>query len=150
MLQLQVFFSRSPNILKFFIVFIKIQDCLVQVSTLQPTESSIMQKFVIQLLIKIKNLKIAYDEHFYPLYFILVQVFGKILSSLPNKKILDWSNWKVFADNKINVTEKSKICFQKGTKHCGKRRKCWLPAFSLFPLMSLKGFFSISLKVGIV
>ena len=26
-----------------------------------------------------------------------------------------------------------KHCFGKGRKHCGKGRKCWLPAFSLFP-----------------
>ena len=26
-------------------------------------------------------------------------------------------------------------------KHCGKRRKCWLPALSLFPTMFSKGFF---------
>ena len=25
-------------------------------------------------------------------------------------------------------------------KHCGKRRKCWLPAFSPFPTMFSKGF----------
>ena len=29
--------------------------------------------------------------------------------------------------------EKTEICFGKGRKHCGKRRKCWLPAFSPFP-----------------
>ena len=32
------------------------------------------------------------------------------------------------------------ICFGKGRKHCGKRRKCWLPAFSSFPIMFSKGF----------
>ena len=36
-----------------------------------------------------------------------------------------------------------------GRKHCGKRRKCWLPAFSPFPTMFLKDFCSESLKVGI-
>ena len=36
---------------------------------------------------------------------------------------------------------KIEICFGKGRKHCGKRRKCWLPAFSPFPTMFLKGFF---------
>ena len=29
----------------------------------------------------------------------------------------------------------------KDRKHCGKRRKCWLPAFSSFPTMFSKGFF---------
>ena len=27
---------------------------------------------------------------------------------------------------------KTEICFGKGRKHCGKKRKCWLPAFSPF------------------
>ena len=31
-----------------------------------------------------------------------------------------------------------KTCFGKGIKHCGKRRKCWLPAFSPFPTMFSK------------
>ena len=38
-------------------------------------------------------------------------------------------NWKI------------EICFRKGGKCCGKRRKCWLPAFSPFPTMFLDGFF---------
>ena len=29
-----------------------------------------------------------------------------------------------------------------GRKYCGKRRKCWLPAFSPFPTMFSKGFSS--------
>ena len=33
------------------------------------------------------------------------------------------------------------MCFVKGRKHCGKRRKCWLPAFYPFPTMYSKGFF---------
>ena len=33
------------------------------------------------------------------------------------------------------------IWFGKGRKHCGKRRKCWWPAFSPFPTMFSKGFF---------
>ena len=33
------------------------------------------------------------------------------------------------------------ICFEKGTKNCRKRRKCWLLAFSPFPTMFSKGFF---------
>ena len=38
-----------------------------------------------------------------------------------------------------------------GRKHCGKSRKCWLPASSPFPTMLSKAFFiSWSLEVGIV
>ena len=33
------------------------------------------------------------------------------------------------------------IYFWKGRKHCGKRRKFWLPAFSPFPTMFSKGLF---------
>ena len=33
---------------------------------------------------------------------------------------------------------KIKISFGKGRKHCGKRRKCWLPAFSPFPTLFSK------------
>ena len=36
---------------------------------------------------------------------------------------------------------KIKICRGKSRKHCGKRRKCWLPAFSPFATMFSKGFF---------
>ena len=36
---------------------------------------------------------------------------------------------------------KIQICYGRGRKPCGKRRKCWLPAFSLFPKMFSKGFF---------
>ena len=28
---------------------------------------------------------------------------------------------------------KTEPCFEMGRKHCGKRRKCWFPAFSTFP-----------------
>ena len=59
------------------------------------------------------------------------------LISLPN----DRSKLKKSEYNKINVTEKKNFCFGKGRKHCGKRRKCWLPAFSPFPTMFSKAFF---------
>ena len=43
---------------------------------------------------------------------------------------------------------KTEIHFGMVRKHCGKRRKCWLPAFSPFPAMFSKGFyFSWLLKV---
>ena len=42
--------------------------------------------------------------------------------------------------NKCNL--KTKIPFGMGRKHCGRRRKCWLPAFSPFPTMFSKCFFS--------
>ena len=71
----------------------------------------------------------------------LGNVGNKTLTLLRNDKILDQSKWKAFADDKVNVAEKLKFVFGKGRKHCGKRRKCWLPAFSLFLTMFSKGFF---------
>ena len=38
------------------------------------------------------------------------------------------------------------ICVGKSRKHCGKRRKCWLPAFSPFPTLFSKTFFSRGVK----
>ena len=51
-----------------------------------------------------------------------------------------------YADDKLIVTEKSDICSGKGRKYCEKRRKCWLPAFSLFSTMFSKGFFQRVIK----
>ena len=61
------------------------------------------------------------------------------LNSLPNDKILDCSNLKVFANNTIHVTENLKFVFGRVKKHCGKQRKCWLPASSPLPTMFSKG-----------
>ena len=52
------------------------------------------------------------------------------LNSLRNDKILHWSKLKEFADKKTNVTEKVKFGLGH-RKHCVKRRKCWLPIFSI-------------------
>ena len=42
------------------------------------------------------------------------------------------------------------LFLMKGRKHCGKRRKCWLPAFSPFPTRVSKASYMRSLKVMIV
>ena len=41
---------------------------------------------------------------------------------------------------------KIEICVGKNRKHCGKRRKFWLPAFSPFPTMFSKAFLSRGVK----
>ena len=64
-----------------------------------------------------------------------------VINSLPNDKFLDWSKLKAFADNKIFVTKKLKLVFGRVENVVGKRRKCWLPAFSPFPTMFSKAFF---------
>ena len=42
--------------------------------------------------------------------------------------------------------QKIEICYGKGQKHCGKRRKCWLPAFSPFSTMFSKDSFPRVIK----
>ena len=63
------------------------------------------------------------------------------VNSLPSDKILEVSKFKAFADNIINVTEKLKFALRRVENIGGKRRKCWLPAFSPFPTMFSKGYF---------
>ena len=65
-------------------------------------------------------------------------------NSLPNGKILDQS--KAFTDDKIIPTQKIEICVVMRRKHCGKRRKYWLPAFSPFATIFSKAFFSRGFK----
>ena len=36
---------------------------------------------------------------------------------------------------------KVEVCYGMSRKYCGKRRKCWMPAFSPFPTLSSKGVF---------
>ena len=73
--------------------------------------------------------------------FFFVTPHQTLLNSLPNDKISEDSKLKASADKEINVTEKLKDFFWKGRNQCGKRRKCWLPAFSPFPTMFSKGLF---------
>ena len=51
---------------------------------------------------------------------------------LPNN-ILDWSKMKVFADDKINVTEKWKFVFRKTENIVGKGENAGSRQFLLFP-----------------
>ena len=63
-------------------------------------------------------------------------IFWVNINSLQKKTdILERSKLKVFADDKINFTKKNEISLGKDKKHCGKWRKCWLPAFSPFLTM---------------
>ena len=70
----------------------------------------------------------------------------RFVKSLPNDKILTQSKFKEAADDKIIVTQGLKFVFWNNRKHCGKRRKCWSPAFSPLPAMFSKAFFSIGVK----
>ena len=67
-------------------------------------------------------------------------------NAVPNRNFFDRSQLKAFADNENKCNLKKEILFGMGGKHCGKRRKCWLPAFSPFPTMFSKAFFSRGVK----
>ena len=69
---------------------------------------------------------------------------SSILPFCQNDKILDEAKLKAFADNKLNVAQMMISLFDRVEKRCGKRRKCWLPAFSPFPTVFSKAlFFSV-------
>ena len=76
--------------------------------------------------------------------------FGKRLNPLPKNKILDRSNSKAFVDDKTHLSQKLEFDFGKGRKHCGKRRKCWLPAFSSFPTIFFQKASSSGWLVGCI
>ena len=63
------------------------------------------------------------------------------INSLPDDKILTFSKRKALADVNFNETQMMQFFFDRGSKHCGERRKCWLLAFSPFPTMFSKGLF---------
>ena len=48
-----------------------------------------------------------------------------------NNKISNLTKFKACAD-KNKCDSKAEVCSGMIRKHCGKRRKCWLPAFSPF------------------
>ena len=58
-------------------------------------------------------------------------------NSLPN----DNSKLTVFAEDKLNVAVMMISLIDRVEKHCAKRRKCWLPAFSPFPTVFSKASF---------
>ena len=77
----------------------------------------------------------------------VIQSFvGSRINSLPDDKNVDLSKLKVFADDKLNVTQKAKICFGKDRKYCGKSRKSCLPAFSPYPTIFSTDFFLMVIK----
>ena len=63
------------------------------------------------------------------------------LLTLKNDKILDWSKLEAFADDILNVAKITISVFDRVENIVGRRRKCWLPAFSPFPTMFSKGVF---------
>ena len=64
-------------------------------------------------------------------------LFGKELKKestcYQGQKFLDISKLEAFTADKTEVTQILKFISGRVKKHCGKRKKIWLPAFFLFP-----------------
>ena len=56
----------------------------------------------------------------------------KLLNSLPNDKILDWSKFKAFADDKINGVEQLKFALGRAKNIVGKEENAGYQHFFLF------------------
>ena len=80
--------------------------------------------------------------------------FWKIVTnksnSLLNDKILDWTEFKAFADIKLNVAKITISVFDKVENIVGKGENASCQHFLLFPQCFQKASFSRSLKVRIV
>ena len=72
------------------------------------------------------------------------------ITLLPNDKILDWSELKALADDKINVTQKLTVSSGWVENIVGKEESAGYQHFLLFPQCFQKATFSGSLEVGIV
>ena len=72
------------------------------------------------------------------------------IHSLPNDTILDWSELKAFADDKINVTKELKFVLGREENFVGKGENAGYQHFLLFPQCFQKAFFKELSKVGIV
>ena len=71
------------------------------------------------------------------------------VNSLPNNKILNRTNLKAFADNRIIVAEKLKFVLERVENIVGKGENAGYQHFLLFSQCFQKAFFSGSLKVGL-
>ena len=82
----------------------------------------------------------ASDQHF--LFF--PTIFLSDINKFLDLTLSQMTNFRLFQTESIcrlqNKFEKIKTYFEKDRKHCGKRRKCWLPAFSTFPTIFSKAF----------
>ena len=63
-----------------------------------------------------------------------------LFNYLPNDKILDVTKLKALTGAKLNGTRMVISLFDKSRKHCAKRKKCCLPAFSPVPTLFSKAF----------
>ena len=58
---------------------------------------------------------------------------GCLVKSLPNDKILDWSKFKAFADDKIITTQKLQLALGRVENIVGKGENAGYQHFLLFP-----------------
>ena len=72
------------------------------------------------------------------------------VNSLPNNKILDWSKLEAFADEKINMTEKSKSVLRRVENTVGKGENAGYQHFLLFPQRFQNASYTGLLEVVIV
>ena len=73
-----------------------------------------------------------------------------VINSLPNDKILHWSQLKPFADDIKNVTETLKLVLGRVENIVGKEENAGYQHFLLFPQCFQKPSYTVLLKVGIV
>ena len=71
---------------------------------------------------------------------------SRVFNSLPNDKILDWSKFKAFADDKMNVTKELKFVSGREENIVGKGENAGYQHFLLFPQCFQKGFFQGGVK----
>ena len=74
------------------------------------------------------------------------KVWLKCIKFLPNDKILDLSKLKAFEEDYFKVAQRVQFLFDKVKNNVRIGENAGLPAFSHFPTMSSKGFFSRFVK----
>ena len=83
---------------------------------------------------------ISYFEHQNIVHVHMVILYdGPFLQLFTKRQNFRLVQIKRICSRQNKCERKIEIWFGKGRKHCGKRRKCWLPAFSPFPSMFSKG-----------
>ena len=69
------------------------------------------------------------------------EVLVMLVNPLPKDKILDWSRFKAFADNKINDNKKLQFALGRLKNCVGKGENAGYQQLLLFSAMFQKGFF---------
>ena len=79
-----------------------------------------------------------------------MDLYRYIISSLPNDNFLDWTKFKAFADDNLNVAKRMISVYDRVENIVGKGENAGYQHFLLFPQCFQKVSFSVSLKVGTV